>query len=76
MGPVQDRKVAESAPTRLSFGVIFFFFYINLITVHKKNFFTPTHTQIKEQNDKGLMSNKRNNNKGNDQRRAIVYRAP
>ena len=30
-----------------------------------KNYFTPTHTQ-KEQNDKGLMSKKRNNNEGND----------
>ena len=45
--------------------------------MHKKTFFAPTHTQTKkEQNDKGLMSKKRNNNEGNDQRRAIVYRAP
>ena len=41
MGPIQDMEVAVSAPTRLSFGV--FFFYINLIIVHKKRFYTYTH---------------------------------
>ena len=48
MGPVQDREVAESAPTRLSFGVIFlFFFHINLIIVHEKNCL-HLHTQKKK----------------------------
>ena len=41
-----------------------------------KNFFC-TYTQKKrKQNDKGLMSKKRNNNEENGQCRDIVYRAP
>ena len=64
MGWVQDREVAESAPTRLSFRIIFF--YINLIIEHKKIFYTYTRTK-REQSDLGLMSEKRNNNEGNDQ---------
>ena len=65
MGSVQDREVAESAPTHLSFGENFFF-HINLVIVHKKLFYAFTHKK-REQNDKGVMSKKRNNNKGNDQ---------
>ena len=66
MVPVRDREVAESAPTHLSFGVIFFFFYINLIIMYVK-IFLHLRTQKRKQNDKDLMSKKRNNNEGNDQ---------
>ena len=38
MVTAQDREVVESAPTRLSFWSNFFFYYINLIIVHKQLF--------------------------------------
>ena len=41
-----------------------------------KNFFYTYILKKRKQNDKSLMSKKRNNNKGNDQWRAILYRAP
>ena len=75
MGPIQDRKVAESAPTRFFIWSNFFFFHIKLIIVHEKLFHTYTHKK-REQNDKVLLSKKRNNSEENDQWRAIVYRAP